>query len=168
MSGAALISFLFQLWDLGPQPNHNPYFSAFQPSFPLFLDKLERNPCVFWWSQPESLRMPEAHPVCQALGGDEGVQSVCDVVDHLRAPCWKLLNIQLRSHLGCVSRLLFSCQGLLSKLQLWSVAGPAWAPPERSIPDFTHKVQLVWVMVRAPPNTSLLSSHHLLQEGGSS
>lgn len=65
---------------------------------------------------------------------DEGVQSVWDVADHLRAPCWVLLNLQLRSHLGHVSKLLFSFQGLLNKLQFWSVAGAAWASTGRIYP----------------------------------
>lgn len=70
LSGAALISVLFQQWGLGPQPNHSPCFSASQASFPFFLDKLERNPCVLWWSQPE------APTVCQALEGGWGC-AVC-------------------------------------------------------------------------------------------
>lgn len=55
---------------------------------------------------------------------------------------WQLLNLQLGSQLGDVSRLLFSCQGLVSHLQLCSVAGPAWGPRRRifSSLDYTQLI----------------------------
>lgn len=55
---------------------------------------------------------------------------------------WQLLNLQLGRQLGDVSKLLFFGQGLVSHLQLCSVAGPAWGPRRRifSSPDYTQLI----------------------------
>lgn len=44
---------------------------------------------------------------------------------------YRCLILSGRGHLGDVSKLLFSCQGLLSNLLLCSVAGPVWGCRER-------------------------------------